>query len=175
MKEKLKWLDEHFEESGMIVLLILLSCAMMLQVIMRYAFGHALPWPEEFCRYCYVWMTYLSIGLTIRRRSYFRVTALVDMLPKRATAAFEVIAQLINLAFFGWACYASFGIIASLRTSAQSSPSMGIPMFYVYLILPVGMVIATLRAIQMIYVTVQEFKNVGKGIEKADEPMREVV
>ena len=174
MKAKLKWLDEHFEETGMMILLVMLSCAMMLQVVMRYAFGRSLPWPEEFCRYCYVWMTYLSIGLTIRRRSYFRVTALIDMLPPKITSLFEVLSQVINLLFYGWACIVSFEVLDSLRTSAQSSPSMGLPMFFVYLILPIGLVIATFRSIQMIYLTALEVKAAGKGSKKADESVQEV-
>ena len=173
MKAKLNWLDNHFEETGIIILLTLLSCAMMLQVIMRYCFNSALPWPEEFCRYCYVWMTYFSIGLTIRRRSYFRVLAAVELLPKRGTAFFEILAQVANLIFFGWGTSVSFGIVESVANSAQSSPAMQIPMFYVYLILPIGMAIATLRSIQMIYITCLEFKNAGKTSDSASKLIQE--
>lgn len=54
-----------------------ITVVMSIQVIMRYLVGQALPWPEELSRYCYIWITFLSIGLTIRTGSYFRVTALL--------------------------------------------------------------------------------------------------
>ena len=56
----LRWLDKYFEETVMMIFLAALSCAMMLQIISRFIFQHALPWPEEFCRYCFVYSVMLA-------------------------------------------------------------------------------------------------------------------
>lgn len=50
----IKWLDEHFEETFLVFFLVLISCITMLQIIARTFFA-ALSWPEEFCRYCWIW------------------------------------------------------------------------------------------------------------------------
>ncbi len=50
----IKWLDEHFEETFLVIFLVLISCITMLQIIAR-TFFSALSWPEEFCRYCWIW------------------------------------------------------------------------------------------------------------------------
>ena len=45
----LKWLDEHLEESLLVVLLVLIACVELVQVVFRnLSFVDALTWPEEF-------------------------------------------------------------------------------------------------------------------------------
>ena len=62
MKKFLKWLDEDFEESILMIFLIVMSVVMMAQVIMRYFFKASMTWPEEFCRFMFVFSGFLSIG-----------------------------------------------------------------------------------------------------------------
>ena len=40
----IKWLDEHFEESLLMLLLLFLNIVVMYSVIMRYFVGSALSW-----------------------------------------------------------------------------------------------------------------------------------
>jgi len=146
----LKWLDNNLEVLICGILLMLLSIVMMLQVIMRYGLNAALSWPEEFSRYCYIWITFFSISLTIRSGSYFRVTALVDMLPRKGRQIAEVLVHLVNLIFFGACAYYSIDIFTSVFNSTQSSPALRIPIYFVYAALPLGMFLSTFRSIQMI-------------------------
>ena len=62
MKRILKFLDSHLEEYLIAILLILLTVIMLLQIVMRYVFSHSLSWPEELCRYCFVYITFLTLG-----------------------------------------------------------------------------------------------------------------
>ena len=73
MKKIISWLDENLEEFLMLILLAMISVIIMLQVIMRYCFGHALSWPEEFTRFCFVYTGCLSAGYCIRKGAGIRV------------------------------------------------------------------------------------------------------
>ena len=43
-----KWLDEHFEETLLVILLVLISCVELIQVIVRnVSFIPALTWAED--------------------------------------------------------------------------------------------------------------------------------
>ena len=147
MKKVLMWLDDNLEILLCGLLLTAITVVMSIQVIMRYLVGQALPWPEELSRYCYIWITFLSIGLTIRTGSYFRVTAIIDLLPEKLHKVMEI--------FFGACAYVSIDIIATVYNSTQSSPAMRIPMYFVYLVLPVGMFISVFRTIQMLYLNIR--------------------
>ena len=82
MKKVISWLDENLEEFLMLILLAMISIIIMLQVIMRYVFGHALSWPEEFTRFCFVYTGCLSAGYCIRRGVGIRVDLLLNFMPK---------------------------------------------------------------------------------------------
>ena len=151
----LRWLDRNLEILICGSLLALLSAAMMLQVVMRYGFNAALSWPEEFSRYCYIWITFFSISLTIRSGSYFRVTAVVDLLPEKGRQAAEFFAHLVNLAFFGACAAVSIGIFDSVYHSTQSSPALRIPIYIVYIALPCGMFFSLARSVQMVILSVR--------------------
>jgi len=151
----LKWLDNNLEVLICGTLLLMLSVAMMLQVIMRYVLNAALSWPEEFSRYCYIWITFFSISLTIRSGSYFRVTALVDILSRKGRQIAEILVHCINLIFFGACAYYSIDIFTSVFNSTQSSPALRIPIYIIYIALPLGMFLSTFRSIQMIILNVR--------------------
>ena len=48
----IKWLDEHFEETFLVICLVLIACISMIQVIVRKVpFLSSLQWAEEFDRF----------------------------------------------------------------------------------------------------------------------------
>ena len=91
----IKWLDEHFEETFLVFFLVLISCITMLQIIARTFFA-ALSWPEEFCRYCWIWSVFISQPYTMRKGNMLRVNVLVDLLPTKARNAINIVIDLIN-------------------------------------------------------------------------------
>ena len=91
----IKWLDEHFEETFLVFFLVLISCITMLQIIARTFFA-ALSWPEEFCRYCWIWSVFISLPYTMRKGNMLRVNVLVDLLPTKARNAINIVIDLIR-------------------------------------------------------------------------------
>lgn len=47
----IKWLDKHFEEFFLVLILVSIVLVMLYQIIRRYIFNSSLTWSEEFCRY----------------------------------------------------------------------------------------------------------------------------
>ena len=46
-----KWLDKNFELVILAIMLAVMCCLSFANVIMRYAFHHALTWSDEICCY----------------------------------------------------------------------------------------------------------------------------
>ena len=58
----IKWLDEHFEEYLMVLFLVLITCVMMLQVVIRkIPFIPSFTWAEEFCRFMWIMSVFISL------------------------------------------------------------------------------------------------------------------
>ena len=152
----IKWLDEHFEEAIMVVLLALISCVMMAQIIAR-NFFNSMTWPEEFSRYCYIWTVFLSLGYTIKKGNMLKVGLVMDLLPQKIRRSIEILANIIILAicvvFFRYAITYT-GII---HNTGQISPAMHIPMWIMYLSTVLGFGMASIRTAQEVVSNIKNF------------------
>ena len=50
----LKWMDEHFEEALISVIICMISVLMMAQIILRTFFRASLSFSDEACRYLFI-------------------------------------------------------------------------------------------------------------------------
>ncbi len=168
----LKWLDEHFEETLLVVLLVLISCIELIQVIYRnLPFVDALTWPEEFCRFAWIWSVFLSLPFTIRKGSMLRVSVLVDMLPQTARKVVNILIDLINAAVMAVLFKYSIEVVGKIRESAEASPAMTWPMWIVYSIMLVGFALGAVRGIQMAVIHVMHFNE--KELSTLEQTMAE--
>ena len=152
MKENkvLKWLDDYFEETLLVILLIIIAVVSMLQVFCRQLpFLPTLQWAEEFCRFAWIWSVFLSLPYTIKKANMLRVALLLDALPQKARKVFNMAVDLINTAAMAILGYYSIPVLQKIISSAELSPAMQWPMSIIYIILPVGFFLAVVRGIQM--------------------------
>lgn len=157
----IKKLDQSLEEYILGALLIGMSVILLIQILMRAIGGNSLTWAEEVARYFYVWSVFLSLGCTIRNRTILKVDLLLAQLPKRIRQVVENLLELINVVLYAYLAYYSVLVVQNVRLSGQTSPALEIPMYLVYLIIPIGFVLASLRSIQEIYFNVVGKKNVS--------------
>ena len=105
LKRVIAWLDLHLEETILIITGSLIGIVIMMQIIMRYVFRHALPWPEEFCRFCYIYFCFTSLGYAVRNRCLLNITLLQDHLPRVLRMALDILIQvsmlIVFIIFFG--------------------------------------------------------------------------
>ena len=132
-KKFLRALNQHLEEYLIALFLIAITFVMLLQIVMRYVFQHSLSWPEEFSRYCFVYITFLTFGYCIQHDSMLRLDIIKEVLPKKAWDVLQVIVILISAAFFLIMLLYSFDLLQSMRETGRVSAALGIPYFYIYL------------------------------------------
>ncbi len=151
-----KWFDEHFEETLLVIFLILISFVSLLQIIARKFFG-SLPWPEEFDRYCWIWTVFISLPYTIRKGNMLRVNVLVDLLPSKVRNAINLVVDAIIGTVMFLLLRSSFTVIQNAINSQRKSPAMQLPMYVVYLCLVVGFGLGLVRSIQMFIIHIMHF------------------
>ena len=149
----IKWLDEHFEETFLVIFLVLISCITMLQIIARTFFA-ALSWPEE---YCWIWSVFISLPYTMRKGNMLRVNVLVDLLPTKVRNAINIVIDLINTVVMALFFTGSITVIQNALNSGRTSPAMELPMAAVYICLLIGFGLGVLRGIQQIVLHVMHF------------------
>lgn len=146
----LKILDNHLEEFLMVLTMVGIVIIMLFQIIRRYVFNDSLSWSEEFCRYCYIWMMFLAFAYTARLGTDLRVDALIGMLPAKGRAIMDLINLILCVAISGFLFYHSFGTVAAVIKTGETSVALHLPMYYVYAASVVGYGLGTARYIQQV-------------------------
>ena len=150
MKTALRLVDRYFEEAACAVLLILLMLFLMVQVVLRYGFHMALAWNEELSRFFFVWFVYLGASLGVQRQGHIRVLTFLQLLPSPALRrAMLLVSDGLWLLFMGLVFYFSFDFIETIVQFPQGSAVLDIPLLYIYLIVPGGFLLMSLRLIQL--------------------------
>lgn len=127
--------------------MIAIILAVGLGVVFRYVLNSPLFWSDEVSRYALVWMTFLGgASLVGRAEGHVKVDYFVDIMSPRMKrfanlfAAF-VVAGLLCLVTVG-------GVLWILKSTHASSPAMGVPMIFVYAVIPISGVIGIARLIR---------------------------
>lgn len=152
MKKKfLKWLDEDLEESILMLLLIAISVVMMAQVVMRYCFRQSMSWPEEFCRFCFVYSGFISIGYCVRRGKMLKVDILVTFFPKMVQKILDGVGRVVTLVFFSYLTYYAYLATMNSMRGGMKSAAMELPMWIVYASVLIGAGLGAIRQAQDLY------------------------
>lgn len=116
----------------------------LFQAVQRYLPLPQIAWTGELSQFALIWLTFAAAGVLVTRNGHIALQ-LVDSLPNpvvvRVVQTFAMVLVALIAAAFTWACW-------ELVTSAGflTSPSLGLPMSWVYAVVLVGLVSATIRA-----------------------------
>lgn len=146
-------IEEWFLVAGFFTLIILVFS----QFLSRYVFDYSLSWSQELSRYLLIWLAWISVSFTIREKKHIRVEILKDRLPKKGQVVVEIIVLILWFIFAVFLAIVGTQFVLNIQLSGQGSPMMGIPMWLIYLILPLAGVLMVLRLIQQfIFIIKQE-------------------
>lgn len=114
------------------LLVVLIGAA----VFFRYVVNDSIVWAEELARYLFVWITFLGAALGVGRNVHIGVDFFSSRLHGRmqhllALATYLAIAIFLVVLFY---C----GMELSLFGLRSSSMLLGVPMFFVYIAVPIG-------------------------------------
>ena len=113
------------------VLVVIVSA----QVFTRYLLGFVPLWGGELARYLGIWLALMLMGALVRVDRHLQVEIVFRRFSRRARRYIRSI-QLGLIVVLGW-LLVEWGLVYALRSgTGQMSPSLGIEMFWVYLVLP---------------------------------------
>lgn len=138
------------------------------QIVSREIFQYSIAWSEELATYMFVWFVFFGASYAARLSAHNRVTFQFRALPKKAVHVIEGIADLFWLVFNVYFVYLSFNFVFFKMNLFWKSQTLGVPMKYIYMILPIAFTLMTIRIIQVNY-----YKLV-KGIDIRDPEKVEV-
>lgn len=135
---------ERAEYALMVLGLFVAVAILFLQVILRYVFSASLPWIEEAARYLFIYFTWIGTSIAASSDQHIRFEVLDNRFPK----AERYLGILRNLVCAGVSVFMLvYGgrLIYIMLQNVAVSPSMKIPMWVCYCIVPVGGTLMTLK------------------------------
>jgi TRAP-type transport system small permease protein len=115
-------------------LLIVIIATVFVNVVGRYFFNNPFHGSDEVAQFLFLWLSYIGALAALMAGRHYSVSNLVDMLPPMARAAAATISDLIVLAMLLVLVWYGWQLVE--RLSFQTSPALGIPVYYVYFALP---------------------------------------
>ena len=158
-----KWLDNRLEETLMMIMLTVICCVMGISVIARYALNDALSWAEEISRYMFIWSSFISVSLCLKKRSSIKIDMLLTALGKPLQRVLLILGDLIMAVFFAYMLNGSISATVSIFETNQTSPALLLPMYLVYGSTVVGFALSMIRLAQRLYFLI---KTPGVGYEE---------
>ncbi len=150
------------------VLLTAVVSLLFFQVIMRVVFNTGVAWVEELARYAFVWFVFLGAARAARLGAHNRVSVHLKLLPPKVADGMLLVADLIWVAFNLAMVWKAYEVISLMLRFPYRSPALGWSMAYVYLIIPIGFALMSVRALQVRYL------KLARGIEPEDVDRQEI-
>ncbi|PIE46241.1 MAG: TRAP transporter permease DctQ [Gammaproteobacteria bacterium] len=166
----LKFLD-NMEKYFCQLLLAVFVCILFAQIVLREVFGYSIPWSEELSVYLFVWFAYFGASFAVRKSAHNRVTFQYKLLPKNKVWIFELLSDIIWLIFNLIIMYFCYEFVFNKMNSFWKSQTVGVPMKYVYLILPLAFALMSIRVIQVNYIKFIQHKTISDPEAEAVEEL----
>jgi len=134
----------------------IMTFIVVIEVVLRYAFGHSLYFAEELSRLTFVWAGFLAISVALRKGIHACVVLVVDALPRVAKRYVTLFSHATVLFFLLFIFFSSLTVLP--HQWIQFTPTMEIRMFWFYLSVPVGVGLMIVQLFPIIQRTMKEEK-----------------
>ena len=158
----LRFLD-HFEEWVITFLMAAATLIIFVAVVHRYSSGLPIPgvqdfllslnlgWAQELCIYMFIWMAKIGAAYGVRTGIHVGVDVMVNALTSEWRKKFIIFSLLAGALFTGTVGTFAIRFVHELYSTEQVSADMELPMWLVYMGLPIGSYLMCFRFLQACY------------------------
>lgn len=125
-------------------------------VFMRYFMGSPFAWEEEIQLGCFVWITFLGVGVAFRTGSHVAIEILVEKMPDKMAKAVEFGGYILSMLILGFLFYQSTVIVQAMIKMGRETNILHIPYSLIYIVVPIG---CLLMIYNFSYMTWKKFKH----------------
>ena len=119
-------------------ILIVVIILIITNVLSRNIFHRSIYWSEELVSYCLVWMTYLTVGIALKRDELVGVTFGLNIFNEKQRKIIVILSLLVILWFSLYIFFSSIFLVKTFFVKEHLSGNLGVPTWVVYLSIPVG-------------------------------------
>ncbi len=138
-------LISRFEGVMLAVGVIAMTVNTIAAVISRFVFNSAITFTDELNMIFIVVVTYAGLSYAARNGRHIRMSAIYDAMPAKTRKVLMIVMASVTSVFMFSLSYYSYYYIFEVYQSGRILPALGLPVFYIYLWVPVGFVVTGLQ------------------------------
>ena len=126
------------EEFIMAVGIILMAVNTIANVVSRFIFNHSVIFAEELNSTFILLVTFAGIGYAARHGRHIRMSAIYDQLPDKTRKTLMTVIVAVTAFFMLFLAWFSVIYVFNVYSKGRIMPALGVPVYVVYLWVPVG-------------------------------------
>lgn len=146
--------------------LVVTTFIIFAQIIMRSLFNSSLTWSEELTRYIFIWQIWLGVSIAQKEKQHIKVELLFSFIKnEKFKDVVDIVATLILIAFNIFLIINGSELVGQMIARHNLSGAMRLPMYIVYIVLPLSAGILCLRLVGQIVGDIKSLFS-KKGVEE---------
>ena len=133
------------------------------QVVSRFLFNAPFSWSEELARYLQVWLILLGSATCLRKGLHLTVDYAIHSLPAGTKRNLHLLSLAAIMFFLGVVFISGISLIAA--TLNQRTPALQIPVWAVYLAIPVGSLLMLLESVGLVLTAFDQAEQPAEGAQ----------
>lgn len=162
MKQMRRFLNQvlHVLAGASFLAMVALTCW---QVFARYILQNPSSWSEELVSYLFAWMSLLGASLVVSERGHMNIPIVVERMGVKGRKFFAIFSEIIACLFAGIILVYG-GIQITNLAMGQMTSSLGVPIGFFYIVLPLSGVINIIYTILNIADIAKESEEVRQEV-----------
>lgn len=139
---------KRFEEGLVATGIAAASLVLFINVVLRYFFNSGWTWAEEFTRYTIVWIVFIGSSICARKGMHLAVDALAIRFSESGQRLLRMFVNVVCVFFCVYLIIYGYETVLLAYEMEQITAALEMPMYYVYLAIPVGGFLMAIRFTQ---------------------------
>lgn len=155
-------IEEYFAD----LLLFSAVALVFASILMRYVFKLPIPWADEVYTIVFAWAMTLGYSVAARDDEHIKMDA-IDLIIKNKTVlrVLDIVSAVFSIVFSWILCYYGYLAMMQQYTIGRVTPTLLIPRWVVYMIIPFTGLMMTLRYVRKLLTII---RGMGKHSETED-------
>lgn len=120
-----------------------------INVVARYVFDASFTWASELTVYLFLWSAFFAAAYCFKKDAHIAVTILLDIMPTKLAKVMMIVSHMITIVFLLAVSYYGYEyLLLVIDLDERSIDLWDIPMWIVYLVVPISFLFAGYRVIE---------------------------
>lgn len=151
------------EEGITVIAYFSMALVVLWSVLCRYVLKIPFVYGDEAARYLTIYSVFFGVSLGVRKGAHLGVEAFVNMMPESLRNIVMRSAEIFTTIMFFALSWATLIMTIKVYFTGQHSSSLFIPMWMIYMSMPIGMFFSGIRELQVFVTEVKKNRQMSRA------------